>query len=340
MILNNRFSVVLLALLCGTTAASGLTVSGATGIDAPAAFRMMTRAEAASGASVAVTGVVTMAFSSFKNAGLLADASDPNGDAVYFIAQGAPDAKLKPGDVVAVSGTVAPMAYSPGLIGTNVEKLASIDLPPPPVLSYGEFSARMGENRRARIRGTLAAVQPLVYQDWETARDAVLLRIDTGDGVADARVPGSVEEWISLVDAELELAGVASAFFNARAQFVSMRLHVCEKDDISVLRAPPKDLFALPCSDFERILSYTPSAILPHAVHVIGDGDIRQTLFQVFHIGRKTQDRHDLGCSRDLEDLGTCDALCSAADTDCNCAQTSVVHVEAPLPEDPVLIES
>ena len=271
MILNNRFSAVLLALLCGTTAASGLTVSGATGIDAPAAFRMMTRAEAASGASVAVTGVVTMAFSSFKNAGLLADASDPNGEAVYFIAQGAPDAKLKPGDVVAVAGTVAPMAYSPGLIGTNVEKLASIELPPPPFMSYGVFSSRVSENRRVRLRGTLTAVKPLLYQDWEKVRDAVLLCVDTGDGVLDARVPGSVEEWISLVDAELELAGVASAFFNARAQFVSMRLHVCEKDDISVLRAPPKDLFAIPCSDFDGILSYTPSAIFPHAVHVIGE---------------------------------------------------------------------
>ena len=237
----------------------------------PAAFRMMTRAEAASGESASVTGVVTMVFSSFKNAGLLADASDPNGDAVYFLAQSAPDAKLKPGDVVAVAGTVAPMAYSPGLIGTNVEKLASIDLPPPPVLSYGEFSARMGENRRVRLRGTLTAVKPLVYQDWEKVRDAVLLCVDTGDGVLDARVPGSVEEWRDLVDAELELAGVASVFFNARAQFVSMRLQVCEKDDITVLRAPPKDPFAIPCSDFEGILSYTPSAILPHAVHVIGE---------------------------------------------------------------------
>ena len=239
MILNNRFSAVLLALLCGTTAASGLTVSGAPGIDAPAAFRMMTRAEAASGASVAVTGVVTMVFSSFTNSGLLADASDPNGDAVYFLAQGAPDAKLKTGDVVAVAGTVAPMAYSPGLIGTEIKKLGSVDLPPPPFMSYGAFSARCSENRRARLRGTLTAVKPLVYQNWETARDAVLLRVDTGDGMLDARVPGSVEEWCDLVDAELELAGVASVFFNARAQFVSMRLQVCEKDDITVLRAPP-----------------------------------------------------------------------------------------------------
>ena len=236
-----------------------------------AAFRMMTRAEAASGASVAVTGVVTMVFSSFTNSGLLADASDPNGDAVYFLAQGAPDAKLKPGDVVAVAGTVAPMAYSPGLIGTEIKKLGSVDLPPPPFMSYGAFSARCSENRRARLRGTLTAVKPLVYQDWETARDAVLLRVDTGDGMLDARVPGSVEEWCDLVDAELELAGVASVFFNARAQFVSMRLQVCEKDDITVLRAPPKDPFAIPCSDFEGILSYTPSAILPHAVHVIGE---------------------------------------------------------------------
>ena len=199
----------------------------------PAAFRMMTRAEAASGESAS--------------------------------------AKLKPGDVVAVSGTVAPMAYSPGLIGTNVEKLASIDLPPPPVLSYGEFSARMGENRRVRLRGTLTAVKPLVYQDWEKARDAVLLRVDTGDGMLDARVPGSVEEWRDLVDAELELAGVASVFFNARAQFVSMRLHVCEKDDITVLRAPPENLFDIPAIDFESILSYTPSAVMPHAVHVRGE---------------------------------------------------------------------
>ena len=129
----------------------------------------------------------------------------------------------------------------------------------------------MGENRRVRIRGTLTAVTPLVYQDWETARDAVLLRVDTGDGMLDARVPGSVEEWRDLVDAELELAGVASVFFNARAQFVSMRLHVCDKDDISVLRAPPKDLFAITAIDFESILSYTPSAVIPHAVHVRGE---------------------------------------------------------------------
>lgn len=256
----------------------------ARGVCGPAAFRAMTRTEAASGGDVAVTGVVTAAFSSFKNAGLLADVSDPNGDAVYFIAQGAPDAKLKPGDVVAITGTVAPMAYAPGLIGTNVEKFASIDLPPPPFMSYGVFSAKGSENRRARIRGTLTAVKPLLYQDWEKIRDAVLLSIDTGDGVLDARVPGTEEEWRDLVDAELELSGVASVFFNARAQFVSMRLHVCERDDISVLCAPPKDLFAIPCSDFERILSYTPSAILPHAVHVVGEvtfADAREGAFYI-----------------------------------------------------------
>ena len=50
-----------------------------------------------------------------------------------------------------------------------------------------------------------------------------------------------------------------------------MRLHVCEKDDISVLRAPPKDLFAITAIDFESILSYTPSAVMPHAVHVRGE---------------------------------------------------------------------
>lgn len=236
----------------------------------PKDFRALTRAEASSAVPVSVTGVVTLVSSGQKNSALLADVDDPNGDAVYFNAPNAPDAGMKAGDIVSVSGNIAPMAYAPGICADSIIRLGAMTLPPVDETSFGDFFAKRNENRRAKVRGTLNAVLPLKYQEWEEVHDSVLLRLDVGDGCIDAKVPGSVDEWLPLVDAELELTGVRTACFNGRAQFITMRLAVRNKGDCKVLRPPPDDLFGAPMCKMADILSYTPSESLPHAVHVEG----------------------------------------------------------------------
>ncbi|MBE6382587.1 MAG: hypothetical protein E7049_06200 [Lentisphaerae bacterium] len=239
-------------------------------LTSPSDFRSLTRTEASSAVPVSVTGVVTLVSSGQKNSALLADVADPNGAAVYFDAPNAPDAGMKPGDIVAVSGNVAPMAYAPGIFADRIVRLGAMTLPPVDETSFGDFFAKRNENRRAKVRGTLNAVLPLAYQEWEEVRNSVLLRLDVGDGCIDAKVPGSVEEWLPFVDSELELTGVRTAFFNGRAQFITMHLNVSDKEDCKVLRPPPDDPFSAPMCKMADILSFTPSESLPHAVHVAG----------------------------------------------------------------------
>lgn len=228
-----------------------------------AGFRAITLEEAASGVSVCVTGVVTMASSWQPNSCVIASPDDPNGPAVYVGGTGkfSPgvklenlDAPLSVGKVVEVRGKAARMLFEPGIEASGIVPVGEMKLPSPPEYSLGDFANGRLDNRRAALTGVLVEVAEGKLEDHETeARRFARLVVSTQEGMFNAHVPGDFKRWRGLVDAEVRLEGCAMSFFNLRAEFLGLQLEVTDADGIKVLVPPRQAPFDVAEVPLDRI---------------------------------------------------------------------------------------
>ena len=70
------------------------------------------------------------------------------------------------------------------------------------------------------------------------------------------------------------------------------------------------------------------------SVHVVGNDDLAQTLFQILHIVGKTEDRHDLRCHRNDKMILPDKAVHLAAQTNHDISKNAVIHVQTTFPDD------
>ena len=228
-----------------------------------AGFRAITLEEAASGVSVCVTGVVTMASSWQRNSCVIAAPDDPNGPAVYVGGTGefSPgvklenlDAPLSVGQIVEVRGKAAQMLFEPGIEASRIRAVGAMELPAPPEYTLRDFANGRLDNRRAALSGVLVEVAEGKLEDHETdARRFARLVVSTQEGVFNAHVPGDFKRWRGIEDAEIRLEGCAMSFFNLRAEFLGLQLEVTDAGGIKVLVPPRHAPFDAPEVLLDRI---------------------------------------------------------------------------------------
>ena len=246
---------------CGAICASLLLPASALG----AGFRAITLEEAASGVSVCVTGVVTMASSWQPNSCVIASPDDPNGPAVYVGGTGkfSPgvklenlDAPLSVGQVVEVRGRAAPMLFEPGVEASSIVAVGAMKLPSPPEYTLRDFANGRLDNRRAALSGVLMDVVDGKFAEHETdAKRFARLRIATGEGVFNAHVLGDSSAWREMVDAEVRVEGCAMSYFNLRAEFLGLQLEVMSPNDVNVAVPPPHEPFDSPEVPLDRLFT-------------------------------------------------------------------------------------
>lgn len=224
----------------------------------------MTRSEAARAQYCCVTGVVTMTSSWRPNSCVIAALADPNGEAVYvsgetFLAKDSTlegSSALQNGQIVEVEGETAKFSFAPGIKAKSFKVLGHMELPQPPELRLRDFDFGQRDNRRARMRGVLTKatkgkVNELIGEQVSYTR----LELLTADGPFVAHISSTPERWRNLIDAELLLDGVAMTFFNLRAEFLGVQLEIASPDDITILKEPPKNPFALPVRQLDELFS-------------------------------------------------------------------------------------
>jgi diguanylate cyclase (GGDEF)-like protein len=210
------------------------------------AVRLLTNAEAHRQLPVAFEGTVTYYRKGLHNLFL-----QDHDLAIYVMA--VTDVYMVPGDRVLVRGTTRD-SFRPIVISHDVTVLRHGDIPRPKTTSYGELV-------RAQLDGMLVTVRGVIR-----ATDLVRSALDSGPGTilqlySDA---GYIDVFVnnndptilnSLLDAQVEITGVAGGTFDDKMQLTGIRQFVQTMANVRILKQASSDPWSLPLTAMDQILS-------------------------------------------------------------------------------------
>jgi len=264
-----RLCLIASAMLCGLLRFQTIEAGETPNAERPPpvaieSLQAMSRDEIDGGGRVCVRGIVTFRqgreFLSVQDdaAGIWVRFETPPPDIAACLDS------LCPGDLIEVIGTLDRGAYSPTLVSSQLSVLGAEPMmaavPADPQRLFGGAD----NGRRIMISGVVQG-----YRDdgswWnlvvESAAHRLVARIDKDSLRQDPA---------QLVDAEVRLAGVASAVRNTRGEFLLPRLYVARAADVEVLSPPPADAFESPQVPAAAIAGYRPEPTPGHRVRTAG----------------------------------------------------------------------
>lgn len=176
-------------------------------------------------------------------------------------------ADLKVGDLVEVSGQTQAGHFNPTVTAGTVRRLGRNALPAPRQIRQLELSSGALDGQRVSVGGVVQAAERVVRGD-RTEYRLVVSAQGTRFSYAlfdDLRVDAG-----TLVDAQVRLTGVFLAFFNARRQFLGVRIQSNDAADCVVTTPAPGDPFAAPEVTLSDGLLFSARGGSPHRRRVRG----------------------------------------------------------------------
>jgi signal transduction histidine kinase len=262
-----------LLLLIGFSLAPLAAQTPVTPLASTRAVRELDRRTAAQGLPVTVKGVVTFA-SPRKDGSFIVD---DGGTGVYVAANdaaarglGKPEldftGPIEVGMLIEVTGVTAPGGFAPVVMPRRLRFLGTGPLPPVKRVGVVDLQTGRFDCERVRVRG--------VVQHAEISGrliDAVRLELAGlgGHFVAYALKPAGFDA-AKLVDAEVDLSGVALSFFNERAELVGARVQIQGIEDLEIVRAAPESPFLAPEARLDGLMPFSPEAPKLHRRRVSG----------------------------------------------------------------------
>ncbi len=160
--------------------------------------------------------------------------------------------KLVPGDRVQIKGTTA-WDYRPEVIGNAITVLGHSALPNPETASFEQLIRGQFDARLVAVHGSIYAADldsPLASEP-PTAD----LKLWTGSGFVEIEVQrGDTQTLQRLLDAEVEVTGVASGKFDGKMQLTGMLLHAGSLDDVKVIKPAAMNPWLLPATPIDEVL--------------------------------------------------------------------------------------
>jgi len=161
------------------------------------------------------------------------------------------DLTLVPGDRVRVEGRMMP-SFLPYLETTRVEVLHHGTLPEPHRVGFDDLVRTRVVSIRVQARGRIVAADLVNVSDTPAGR----LQMFMDGGVVDLDVETrDLAAMRKLLDAEVEVIGVAGRKFDGKMQQTGVRIRVVNLADIHVLHPAPADPWALPATPLGSILT-------------------------------------------------------------------------------------
>lgn len=232
--------------LAGPSAPSSPSVPTVSPVTSVRAVRALSDAEAASEIPVAIEGTVTY-FRGYRHNLFVQD----DGVGVYVLAT--TDTKLAPGDRVLIKGTTV-AGYRPYVLSSDITVLRH-DAPVKPV------QATFDEMIRGQLDSQLVTARGIVQSadlDEPSADHApgTTLRFLLNGGYVDALVDSNDEKTLDeLLDAEVEITGVAGGRFDGKQQLTGIVLHVASLANIKIIKRVAVSPWDLPVTPMDQVLS-------------------------------------------------------------------------------------
>ena len=208
------------------------------------AIHALTNAEASHALPVAFEATVTY----FR--GYTRELFVQDGDAAIYVFL-TKDTKLAPGDRVLVRGTTQ-ASFRPLVESNDVTMLRHGGLPKSVPATYNELV----HNQHDAVRVTVHAVVRSADLIFRQNVPSTYLHMLVDEGAIDATVEsGDASGLKGLLDAEVEVTGVASAIFDSKMQQTGVMLHANTMADVEVLKRAGASPWTLPVTPMDTILA-------------------------------------------------------------------------------------
>lgn len=170
--------------------------------------------------------------------------------------------EIKEGDVVEVTGRTFPGLFVPGIELDGLRVVGHGDPPEPQVASYDDLASARFHYQRVKIEGI---VRSIAAKD----ENRTVLRLAMGSRVLEVRVDGLPAEEDSLVDARVQVTGLAAGTINDRRQMVQPYVRVGSWLAIETLQ-PARTPDEVPLETTESLLRFSATGETGHRVRVEG----------------------------------------------------------------------
>jgi diguanylate cyclase (GGDEF)-like protein len=249
--------VSIFAILVGWTLAA--CAAGPAPLTSLRAIHDLTHAEAGKDPPVAFEATVT-----YRRAGETTLFVQDGGAAIYVWAK--EEFKMNPGDRVLVRGK-AQDSFRPIVVADEVTVIGHGSLPAPVPAKFDQLIHSERDCMRVTVRALVYSADMVKSGYWLTTH----MRLLADGGIMDAYINSSDPKLIAgLLDAEVEVTGVATARFDGKMQHTGVGLAVPSFSDVRILKRSEKSPWSLPVSPMGDILNAYHVNILSQRVRVHG----------------------------------------------------------------------
>jgi len=227
-----------------------LSCASAAGAAAPAplttlrAIHILTNAEADRGLPVAFEATVT-----YYNRGLHTLFVQDDGAGIYIGQKG--EVTLDAGDRILIRGKTQG-SFRPIVASSSISLLHHGEPPQPAPTTFGELIRGEDDCLLVTVRGIVRTGDRNPNAD----SDAVFLQVLTEGGsiqtIADHFTPAELKD---LLDAEVEVTGVAGGLFDGKYQMHGVQLSVSSPANVKILKHASASLWSLPITPMDQVIS-------------------------------------------------------------------------------------
>jgi diguanylate cyclase (GGDEF)-like protein len=229
------------AILFGWAAAAWAAAPGT--LTTLSQIHALTNAEASKALPVAFEATVTYV-RAFARTSFMQD-----GDEAIFVLI-SPDTKLDPGDRVLVRG-VTRNSFRPIAVSESITVLHHGALPDPVPATYDELIQSQHDSMRITVHAVVRTADFL-----SSDAKSIFLRMYADDGYIDALVESSDANMLKdLLDAEVEVTGVAAGSFDNKMQKTGIQIHVSSMADVKILKRADTNSWNLPATPMDTIVA-------------------------------------------------------------------------------------
>ena len=145
---------------------------------------------------------------------------------------------LKEGMEIEINGVLDEGSFAPVILPIGLRLLGEKTLPPAREVPLAQLMSGAADVQRVRVSGVVQSIADEAGRRW-------LLKVETGLGHFLARLP-KTEAFAParMLDAEVQMTGVAAVSRNWRSEFVCPRLVISRGEDVVILKPAPDDPFA------------------------------------------------------------------------------------------------
>jgi diguanylate cyclase (GGDEF)-like protein len=256
--LTKRFVSAAVVVLASALAAGAAPPETLT---APDSIHSLSNAEAAKGIPVVVEATVTY-FRPYRKCMFVQD-----GSAGFFV-RATTDVKLEPGDRVLIKGATHE-GYLPYVVSGDLTLLGHEAFPKPIPANYEDLIGQRVDSKLVTVHGVVRSAN--VDAPSAEHRQGATLKLLTDGGTVDVEVDNfTAADLETLLDAEVEVTGVAGSRFDGKEQKTGIVLHVSSLDDVAILKRAEADPWLLPVTPMDEIQNAYRVNDLTHRVRVSG----------------------------------------------------------------------